>query len=118
MKRLLTQQLIEWKQQITRKPLLLDGARQVGKSYLIESLFGQNHFSKIHTLDFLSDPSLNELFDDGLDPSVVISNIEVRLNVSIDIEYDLIFFDEIGECQAAVNALKYFAEKIAKMQWC
>ena len=118
MKRLLTQQLIDWKQQITRKPLLLDGARQVGKSYLIESLFGQNHFSKIHTLDFLSDPSLNELFDDGLDPSVVISNIEVRLNVSIDIEYDLIFFDEIGECQAAVNALKYFAEKMPKAFIC
>lgn len=50
MERLLTQQLIEWKEQDARKPLLLDGARQVGKSYLVENLFGQVHFPAVHKL--------------------------------------------------------------------
>ncbi len=61
MKRLLTQQLIDWKQKPKRKPLLLDGARQVGKSFLIEHEFGQQNFSRVLKLDFLANPGLAQL---------------------------------------------------------
>ena len=112
MERLLNQKLIRWKNQPLRKPLLLDGARQVGKSYLIEQLFGKPRFSKVHKLDFLQEPDLAELFADGLRPESIITNLEIRRNTKVDLASDLIFFDEIGECQAAVDSLKYFAEEL------
>ena len=116
--RLLTEKLIRWKDQSNRKPMLLDGARQVGKSYLIEHLFGKRYFSKVHKLDFMQEPGLAELFADGLHPMSIISNYEIRRNASVDLDSDLIFFDEIGECQAAVDSLKYFAEELPRAYVC
>ena len=58
--------------------MLLDGARQVGKTYLIEALFGQSHFTAIHKLDFLSEPSLSVLFEESLEPATILNNIEIR----------------------------------------
>jgi len=107
-----------WKESDRRKPILLDGARQVGKTYLVEQIFGQNHFSKVHKLDFLANPKLSALFDDGLDPSVLLNNIEIHLNTSINVDTDLIFFDEIGESQSAVNSLKYFSEQLPQAFIC
>ena len=118
MHRLLIQSLLNWKEQESRKPLLLDGARQVGKSYLIEHLFGKKHFDAVHKLDFLADPTLIQLFEDSLEPQVILDNIEIRFNVSINLETDLIFFDEAGECQGAINSLKYFAEKMPAVYVC
>ena len=112
MQRLLIDELVEWKRQPGRKPVLLDGARQVGKTYLIEQLFGPQEFRQVHRLDFRLEPGLTELFADSLDPRAVLSNIELRFNVDINVEQDLIFFDEVGECQAAVDSLKYFAEDL------
>ena len=112
MKRLLTHQLIDWQKQETRKPLLLDGARQVGKSYLVEHIFGQAQFRTVHKLDFLADRTLATLFEDSLEADAILAQIEIRFNVGINLQTDLIFFDEVGECQGAVNSLKYFAEKL------
>lgn len=112
MERLLTDELLAWKRQRARKPILLDGARQVGKTYLVEKLFGERAFRKVHKLDFRLDPHLTELFAESLDPREVISNIELRLDTDVDIDRDLIVFDEVGECQAAVDSLKYFAEDL------
>ena len=118
MERLLLEQLEGWRQQAGRKPILVDGARQVGKSYLIEHLFGAGRFHQIHKLDFRAEPTLAEVFADGLKPEVVLANIELRLNCDISIEQDLIFFDEVGECQAAVDSLKYFAEELPQAFVC
>lgn len=112
MERLLTDDLLDWKRQPARKPVLLDGARQVGKTYLVEKLFGERAFRKVHKLDFRLEPQLKELFVESLDPREVIANIELRLDTDVDIDRDLIFFDEAGECQAAVDSLKYFAEDL------
>lgn len=112
MERLLTDELLAWKRQPARKPILLDGARQVGKTYLVEKLFGERTFRKVHKLDFRLEPHLTELFVESLDPREVISNIELRLDTDVDIDRDLIVFDEVGECQAAVDSLKYFAEDL------
>ena len=118
MQRLLIDELVEWKRQPGRKPVLLDGARQVGKTYLIEQLFGPQEFRQVHRLDFRLEPGLTELFADSLDPRAVLSNIELRFNVDINVEQDLIFFDEVGECQAAVDSLKYFAEDLPQTFVC
>ncbi len=118
LQRLRIRDLLEWKQQPRRKPLLLDGARQVGKTVLLERIFGANEFRRVHTLDFRKEPTLAELFEDGLDPRRAIANIELRLDTAVDIQHDLIFFDEIGECQPAVDSLKYFAETLPQAFVC
>ena len=118
LQRLLYEDLVTWKQQATRKPVLLDGARQVGKSWLVDQLFGPGEFRKVHKLDFRSDPGLASLFTDSLEPSRVLSNIELRFNQKIEIKHDLIFLDEVGECQPAVDSLKYFAEQLPEAFVC
>ena len=110
MDRLLYDDLLAWKREPRRKPILLDGARQTGKTYLVERLFGAREFRKVHKLDFRLAPEYSSVFANGLSPQAVIDNIEVVLNDSVDQTHDLIFFDEVGECQPAVDALKYFAE--------
>ncbi len=117
MKRLLINKLLGWKNKAPRKPALIDGARQTGKSYLLQVLFGQ-HFEQVIRLDFLEQPTLKALFNDSLKPTDVLMNIELELNVSIDKTNTLIIFDEIGECQAAVNSLKFFAEQCPDMYIC
>lgn len=110
MKRKILDKLLKWRSQPLRKPLLLDGARQTGKSYLLERLFSA-HFKNLVRLDFMEQPKLADLFEDSLNPNDILDNIELTLNVEIDPENTLIVFDEIGECQAAINSLKFFAEQ-------
>ena len=118
MDRLLTSQLISWKNQPQRKPVLLDGARQVGKSHLIEHCFGSHHFNRILKLDFLANPGLGQLFEDSLNSADILLNIELELGVDIEPETDLLFFDEIGECPRALNSLKFFAEQRPDLYLC
>ncbi len=118
LQRLRINELVDWKRRPQRKPLLLDGARQVGKTVLLEQIFGANEFRRVHTLDFRRDPELAELFEEGLNPRRIIANIEVRFNTAVDLEHDLILFDEVGECQAAVDSLKYFAQTLSQAFVC
>jgi len=117
MKRLILDKLISWKNGVTRKPVLLDGARQTGKSYLLEVLFGER-FEQVIRLDFLEQPNLANIFKGSLNPDDILNNIELEFNVSVDRDKTLIIFDEIGECQAAVNSLKFFAEQCPQMFVC
>ena len=112
LQRLALAQLIEWKRRGARKPVLIDGARQVGKSWLVGKLFGPREFRKVHWLDFRAEPGLANLFVESLDPATIVGNIEVARNERVDIERDLLFFDEVAECQRAVDSLKYFAERM------
>ena len=117
MKRQLLEKLILWQKRNTRKPILLDGARQTGKSFLLEQLFGE-YFAQVIRLDFLEQPTLAKIFEDSLKPDDILDNIELELNVTIDKKNTLIIFDEIGECQAAINSLKFFAEQYPDMYIC
>jgi len=117
MKRLLLNKLLAWKELPSRKPILLEGARQTGKSYLLEVLFGQ-HFDQVIRLDFLEQPALANLFLESLNPEDILTNIELEFNVAINRKKALIIFDEIGECQLAVNSLKFFAEQCPDMYIC
>lgn len=109
MRRSLYQKLLEWKTQSQRKPLLLKGARQVGKTFLLKS-FGELEFKNHFHFDFIKEPSLNEVFEDSLKPSEIIQQLNIRYELNIDLSKDLIIFDEIQACPKAVTALKYFCE--------
>jgi len=110
MRRKLFDELIAWKRRQKRKPLLIDGARQTGKTFLLKELLG-NEFVHVLRLDFLETPDLIEAFSGSLEPKTLITNIELFTGVSFNPETDLLILDEIGECQRAVTSLKYFAEK-------
>ena len=92
--------------------MLIDGARQTGKTHLIEQIFGARQFRKVHELDFNFAPGLASVFADGLAPRTIVDNIEVRFNEPVDLARDLIFFDEVGDCQSALDSLKCFAEQM------
>jgi predicted AAA+ superfamily ATPase len=118
MQRLLNNELVQWKNRDVRMPILLDGARQVGKTYLIEVIFGQTHFKKIIKLDFLAEPGLCEIFSESKNTSHLLRKIQLAKGVDFDPEQDLLFFDEIGECQDAVDSLKFFQEQRPDIYLC
>jgi len=117
MKRLLLDELLSWKKKPERKPVLLDGARQTGKSFLLEKIFGE-HFQQVIRLDFLEQPSLKNLFSGSLKPQDILENIEIEFNVSVDTTHALLIFDEIGECQQAIDSLKFFSEQMPEIFIC
>ncbi len=109
MKRTISQVLEGWRRLETRKPLLLQGARQVGKTYILESFGGG--FDDFLLLDFVERPELCRLFAQNLEPKRILQDIGVYLNRSFDIERTLIVFDEVQQCPAALTSLKYFARR-------
>lgn len=115
MDRLSMIKLDEWKASPARKPLIVRGARQVGKSYLIHE-FGKTRFNgKIHTVDFEKHPDWRGIFDANLDPLRIISELEILMNTRISADSDLLFFDEIQACPKAIMSLRYFYESIPSM---
>jgi predicted AAA+ superfamily ATPase len=110
MKRTLLNSLMTWKNQPERKPLLIDGARQTGKTFLLQILFGKT-FANTLRIDFLENPAFKEAFESSLAPDELLINIELITGQSFNPETDLLILDEIGECERAVTSLKYFAEK-------
>lgn len=110
MQRTLLNALITWKNQPQRKPLLIDGTRQTGKTYLLQELFGST-FANVLRIDFLENPHFKAAFEGSLSPGELLMNIELLSNQTFNPETDLLILDEIGECERAVTALKYFAEK-------
>lgn len=109
MQRDIERELILWKEQSERYPLLIRGARQVGKSYLVES-FAKNHFQNSVVINFEFQPRLKECFT-SLDPTEIINKIQLILGVRIEDGKTLLFLDEIQECPQAITALRYFKEK-------
>ncbi|MCX6117678.1 MAG: AAA family ATPase [Proteobacteria bacterium] len=102
--------LIEWKNTPDRKPLVIRGARQVGKSALIEN-FGERYFKQTHVFNFEEKKELKKVFAGDFDIDKILSQLEVYAGTEIDLKHDLIFFDEIQECPLAISCLRYFREK-------
>ena len=118
MERTKLKKLVAWKNQQQRMPLLLDGARQVGKTYLLETLFGKRYFRNVVKLDFLANPGLCSIFEGSKNPEHIITQIQITLGIDIDPEKDLVLFDEVGECQNALDSLKFFQEQRPEMYIC
>ncbi len=106
--------LIDWKAKKYRKPLILKGARQIWKSYIVKE-FWKKYFNKIHEINFQSNKKVHKIFDGDIAVDILINKLEYLLNDSIDIENDLLFFDEIQECPLAINSLKFFCEERKKL---
>jgi len=112
MERLFTIQLEGWKTSPNRKPLIIRGARQVGKSFSVNQ-FGRTSFSgKIHVVDFEKHPDWRGIFFKDLEPGRIINELEILLNSRITIGEDLLFFDEIQAAPSAIMALRYFFEEM------
>jgi predicted AAA+ superfamily ATPase len=110
MKRDIYQKLLDWKSNPRRKPLLLQGARQTGKTFILKE-FGRNEYENIMYCNFEEDPALNEFFRRDLDPDRIIKELSIYYDVEIRPGTDLMVFDEIQVSNRALNALKYFDEK-------
>lgn len=110
MKRDIYRQLEEWKQSARRKPLVLNGARQVGKTYALKH-FGKASYKKTVCLNFEKDEKLGQYFEGTLDPKQLIKTLSIHTEVDIDPHHTLIILDEIQECPKALGSLKYFCEE-------
>jgi len=109
MKRNIYKSLLAWKNSKDRKPLVLYGARQVGKTYILKE-FGKNEFKNVLYLNFDANKELQKYFADDISPKRIIDSLKVLFNQEINTNDTLIIFDEIQECQRAKDSLKYFNE--------
>jgi len=109
MQRDLYQQLLRWKDNPSRKPLVLQGARQVGKTYLVKA-FGQNEFDRMIVLNCDKDPRVGQIFQADFRVDRIISDIEILTGQKVIAGKTLLFIDEVGEAPRALAALKYFQE--------
>lgn len=109
MYRKISEFLKSWKESKYRKPLVLQGARQVGKTYSILE-FGRNNYENVAYFNFETNPSLKELFDESISPDYLIPLLSHISSKTIMKEKTLIVFDEIQLCERALTSLKYFCE--------
>lgn len=109
-KRTILKDLAVWKESKHRKPLVLQGARQVGKSWALNT-FGQEHFDKCAYINFDAMPEIKHDFARTKDPKRLIGILSTLSGVKIEPGNTLIIFDEIQECNDALNSLKYFCEQ-------
>ncbi|MGK5088761.1 AAA family ATPase [Bdellovibrionota bacterium FG-2] len=110
MERDLYQKLVEWKRSPRRKPLILQGARQVGKTHLLET-FGRKEYGDVAYFNFEENPALDDCFKGALDPEAIVQRLAAYRGQKILPKETLIFFDEIQESGRALTSLKYFNEK-------
>lgn len=111
MERTIDVKLIKWKNQPFRKPLIVRGARQVGKTYSITH-FGKTCFDHLIKLDFERNRSVHKIFDQDLSVQKIIQDIEIFSEIKIIPGKTLLFFDEIQECERALLSLRYFYEEL------
>lgn len=113
MERDIAKDLLSWKLRQTRLPLLVRGARQVGKSYIIEN-FARTHFEQVLTINFELQPELIVCFD-SLEPREILNNLSLLTRQKIEPGKSLLFLDEIQDCPNAIRAMRYFKEKLPQL---
>jgi hypothetical protein len=110
MKRDLYHALRTWKASSRRKPLLLKGARQTGKTYLLKK-FGSDAYDRVFYFNFEEEPAMDTFFERNLKPPRILNELSIYSKAEIHPETDLVIFDEIQVSDRALNALKYFQEE-------
>lgn len=110
MKRTLYQDLLRWKDASNRKPLILQGARQVGKTWLMKE-FGKNEYSQVAYFNFESSERLKRIFSQDFDLGRILASLEIEANQKIRPGTTLLLFDEVQEAEKGLTALKYFYEQ-------
>ena len=110
MDRLITNYLIQWKESKYRKPLLIQGARQVGKTYSILE-FGKKQYENVAYFNFQTNPQLSSTFAENISPSYLLPILSHICRQTITKGHTLIVFDEVQLCERALTSLKYFCEE-------
>lgn len=110
MKRFILDELIKWKNSKYRKPLILKGARQIGKTYILKQ-FGEENYENVAYFNFDHDEELYNLFENTKNPKRILEQLSFVCGKAIKPAKTLIIFDEIQECPNALNSLKYFQEE-------
>lgn len=113
MERKISKRLLEWKNDKEKTPLIVYGARQVGKTYTILS-FGKENYKNVAYINFEDNSEISKIFEQDLEVERIIKELSVKLGITILEEDTLIFFDEIQACERALTSLKYFAESETK----
>ena len=109
------EQLIEWKANERRKPLIIRGARQVGKTWLMKE-FGDSSYEKVVYVNFDNNEQMRNLFEGSLEISRLITGLELYAGHKIDSDNTLLIFDEVQEVPKALTSLKYFNEQAPQYQ--
>lgn len=109
MKRELENELLKWKESHNRKPLILKGARQVGKTWILKE-FGKNNYESVAYFNFEENPEVKQFFSANFNIERILTNLSIFSGDSIKPHDTLIIFDEIQECPEAITSLKYFCE--------
>jgi predicted AAA+ superfamily ATPase len=109
--------LTAWQDLPQRKPMLIQGARQVGKTWLLKC-FGESRFENCILLDFAENKELNGFFEPNLKPERILTDLGLYLDRDITLEDTLLIFDEIQLCPEALTSLKYFCEKYPEAYIC
>ena len=115
MRRRITDSLVAWKEESGRRPLLLRGARQVGKTWAVLDFAERSFGGRIHVLDFEREPGLRRLFAPDRVPSRILDALQVRRDVSVVAGRDLLFLDEVQACPEAIVSLRYFFEEMPEL---
>lgn len=110
MKRFIIEKLVEWKNSKYRKPLILKGARQIGKTYILKE-FGKEYYEGVAYFNFDHDEDLYNIFENTKEPKRILEQLSFIYGKAILPGKTLIIFDEIQECPNALNSLKYFQEE-------
>jgi len=113
MERALYTHLLNWKASSRRKPLLLRGARQTGKTFLLRE-FGEREYERVVYCNFEEDPALDGFFRRDLDPHRILAELSIYKGFDIGPGRDLLVFDEVQASDRALTSLKYFQERAAE----
>ena len=115
MRRIIDERLLEWADHPRRKPLIVRGARQVGKTWSVASLGEKRFRNRIHRIDLERNPDWHRIFEGNLDVLRILAELEIVLNARITPGEDLLFLDEIQSCPRAIMALRYFFEEMPRL---
>jgi predicted AAA+ superfamily ATPase len=110
MERKIVKDLLAWKNNPARQPLLLQGARQVGKTYILLS-FGKEHYKNVLYFSLEESADVRAVFERDLNPERIVKELAAKSGQSVLAEDTLLIFDEVQACEQALTSLKYFAEK-------
>lgn len=109
MKRLFEKKLIDWKNSGMKKPLMVIGVRQIGKTYTIDK-FGKENFEQYLYFNLEKDEEIRKIFEKTIDEEKILKELELYIGKKFDLEKTLLFFDEIQVSENFIVSLKYFNE--------
>ena len=114
MERYLMKELLAWKEAPRRKPVVINGARQVGKTWLLKE-FGRRHFENVAYVNFDGNDAMASLFEGGYDIQRLLLGIQAETGEKVVPSRTLLVFDEVQECPKALTSLKYFRENMPEL---